>query len=374
MTGYSGSPDAGRILRISCITLAVALGLAASAAPAAGTATATLEANVPSNVGDVAELGITLDYADPAPTVMFIFLAFDNMRLEPAQDYYETIPVDAHGNPVRDGGGNVQAVLSAVLPSPEVAAAGKTVDVEYYAALDDNAARGGIGIALAGLNSDPLPKGTVLKVALRVLSNNQSSDVVPVYGVDSMHPAVIGGRVAASSASASTGDNIVITVADGSVALGCTRPAAPAGVTASQDQSGSVAVSWTGAAGLEYRVFRSTTDDPLSAQALGDAWTADTAFDDVTAAAPTVVSSPGCFKRGVYETVPYNYWVKSRDLAGGCESDASSPAVQGWRGASKAAVTAAAAAWPPRDPGSWLVLAAALVVLAVRARRTRRSE
>ncbi len=371
MTGYAGSPDVGRYFGRFFAVLAVSLWLAAPAAVAA--ATATVELNVPSNVGDVAEVGISLDYSSPAPTVMIIYLSFDNMRLVPARDYYENIPVNSQGDPVRDADGNVQAVLSAVLPASEVAAAGKTVDVEYYATLEDNVARGGIGIAVAGLNTDPMPKGTLLKVAFRVLGGNQSSDVVPVYGVDSLHPVIIDGRVVASSASASSGDNIALTVADGSVALGCVRPAAPTGVVAGQDQTGSVSVSWNGVSGMEYRVFRSATNDPLSAQALGDGWSTKAAFEDVTVAAPTVVTSPGCFKKGVYETVPYYFWVKSRDLSSGCESDASSPAVQGWRGVSKAAV-AVAAAWPAVDPGSWLVFAVTVIILAVRARRARRFE
>ncbi len=373
MSGYTGGPGAGRVLGGFCAALAVALGLSAPCATAAGTATATVQLNAPSNVGDVAEVAVSLDYADAVPTVMIIYLAFDNMRLAPAKDYYETIPVDSQGNPVHDADGNVQAVLSAVLPTPEIAAAGKSVDVEYYATLDDNVARGGIGIAVAGLNTDPLPKGTVLKVAFRVLSDNRSSDVVGVYGVDSARPVIIDGRVVSSSASAASGDSIDLTVADGSIALGCVRPAAPSGVTASQDRNDLVNIAWTGAAGLEYRVFRSSGTDPLSAQALGDGWTTDTAFKDVTAEAPTVITSPGCFKKGVYGNVTYNYWVKSRDPASGCGSDASSPAAQGWRVASKAAV-AVAAAWPTRDPASWLVPAVAMMILAIRARRTRRFE
>lgn len=372
MTGFSNGPRAGRVLGVFCAVLALAFGLAVPVALA--DATATVELNVPSNVGDVAELSISLDYADPAPTVMFIFLAFDNMRLEPAGDYYENIPVDSHGNPVRDGDGNVQAVLSAVSPAPEVAAAGKSVDVAYYDTLEDNVARGGIGIAVVGLNSDPLPRGAMLKVALRVLNENQSHAVIPVYGVDAASPVIIGGHVVSASASSASGDNIAVNVTDGSVALGCERPAAPTSVTASQDKTDRVDIAWNGAEGLEYRVFRSETPDPLTAQALGEGWTTDTFFEDVTVAAPTVVTKPGCFKRGVYETAPSYYWVKSRDLSGGCESDASTPAAEGWRGAAKAATAAVAAAWPAGDPGSWLVMAVALGVLTLRARRPRRTE
>jgi hypothetical protein len=352
------------------MVLAAALGYAAPGAMAA--VTASVELNVPSNVGDVAEVGISLDYDGAAPTVMIVYLAFDNMRLAPAKDYYETVPVDAQGNPLRDADGNVQALLSAVSPAPEVAAAGKTVDVEYYAALDDNVGRGGVGIAVAGLNSDPLPKGTVLKVAFRVLNINQSSAVVSVYGVDANRPVIIGGHVVSSSASAASGDGLTVAVTDGSVALGCVRPAAPAAVSASQDKNDRVDITWDGAAGLEYRVFRSTGSDSFAAQALGDGWTTETVFEDVTAGAPAVLTRPGCFKRGVYETVPYYYWVKSRDLSSGCESDASTPAAQGWRTASKAVV--AAAAWPSRDPGAWLVLAVVLGILTMRARRARRAE
>jgi hypothetical protein len=363
----------GRFMGAYCVALALAFGFAALNAEAAGNAAATVQLNVPSNVGDVAEVAISLDYADSAPTVMFIFLAFDNMRLAPAKDYYETIPVDANGNPVRDGNGNVQPVQSAVLATPEVAAAGKVVDAAYYATLEDNVARGGIGIALAGLNADPLPKGTVLKAAFRVLNDNRSNDVVAVYGVDSARPIILGGRVVVSSASTSMGAPLSLTVADGSIALGCARPAAPSGVTASQNKNDRVDVAWEGAAGLEYRVFRSAGSDPLAAQALGDAWTTETNFEDVTAETPAVLTNPGCFRPGVYDTVQYYYWVKSRDLSSGCESDASSPAVQGWRVAEKAAAVAAAA-WPVWDPGSWIVSAVAVMIMAMRARRMRRSE
>ncbi len=371
MTGYTRRPDSGRLVGGCCIALAAVLGLVAPGAQAA--ATATLELNVPSNVGDVAEMGISLDYGDTAPAVVIVFVAFDNMRLAPATDYFETVPVDSHGNPVRDDDGNVQAVLSSVLPAPEVAAAGKTVDVEYHATFDDNVARGGIGIVVAGINAEPLPKGAILTVAFRVLSGNQSRDVVPVYGVDAGHPVIINGAVVASSASDAQASKIDMAVADGSIALGCDRPVAPTGVTASQNRNDRVDVAWTGGAGLEYRVFRSAGADPLSAQALGDAWTTDTTFQDVTAEAPAVISSPGCFKKGVYRTIPCNYWVKSRNVGGGCVSDASTPAAQGWRAASKAAV-AAAAAWPARDPSSWLVFAAVAGIMAVCARRARRCE
>jgi len=369
MNGSLRGLVAVRWLFCVCAAMAACFGLAVPEAVAAATATVAL--NVPSNVGDVAEVGISLDYDGSAPTVMIIYLAFDNMRLAPAADYYETVPVDAQGDPVRDADGNVQAVLSAVSVASAVTAAGKTVQVEYYDALDDNAGRGGIGIALAGLNADPFPKGEVFKVALRVLSNNHSDDVVSVYGVDADHPIILDGHVVSSSASTAEGGNLALAVSDGSVELGCVRPAAPAAVTATQDKTDRVGVSWTGADGLEYRVFRSVTADSLSAQALGDSWTTETAFDDVTAATPTVLTEAGCFKKGSYETVPYYYWVKSRDLATGCESDASTPAAQGWRTAAKAAVIAAAG--PLQDPGSWMVLAAALVIMAVRARRARRA-
>ncbi len=361
-------PNARRIL---AVVLAATLGCAVPGAWAAGTATATVEVNAPSNVGDVAEVGINLDYSDVAPTVMIVYLAFDNMRLATAQDYYESIPVDSQGNPVRDGDGNVQATLSAVLSAPEVAAAGKTVSVAYYATLDDNVGRGGIGIVVAGLNTDPLPKGKVLTVAFRVLNNNHNNDVLALYGVDSVHPAIISSHLVASSASASTSESIALTVPDGSIALGCARPGVPSGVTASQNQTDRVDIAWTGTAGLEYRVFRSAGSDPLAAQALGDSWTTATTFEDVTADAATVITSAGCFKKGVYETIPYNYWVKSRDPIGACESDYSSPAAQGWR-ASAAKVIAAA--WPPRDPAAWIVFAVAAMILAMRARRARRFE
>ena len=373
MTVYKRGLGAGRLLGVFCVAAALVFGLAASGARADSTAAAAVELNVPSNVGDVAEVGISLDYGDTLPTVIIIYLAFDNMRLAPAQDYYETIPVDSQGNPVRDSDGNVQAVLSAVLPAPEVTAAGKTVDVQHYATLDDNVARGGIGIVVAGLNADPLPKGTILTVAFRVLSGNASHDVVAVNGADAAHPIIIDGHVVSSSASTALGDSIALTVADGSIALGCVRPAAPSGVTASQNQNDRVNIAWTGGAGLEYRVFRSEGTDPLSAQALGDRWTTDTSFEDVTAGTPTVITAPGCFRKGVYETVPYNYWVKSRETADGCESDSSGPAAQGWRSASKAMETVAAA-WPPRDPAPWLVFAATVMILAMRARPARRTE
>ena len=367
MNGCAGRPCTGRMWDVFGPVLAVLVALAAPAAFAA--ATFSVDAGVPANVGDVAEVGISLDYDGTAPTVAFVFVAFDNARLAPAEDYYETVPVDANGNPIRDGDGNVQAVLSAVWAAPEVSDAGKTVTVEYYDAFDDNAARGGVGIAIAGINSEPLPKGAVLKVALRVLSNNQSNAVIPVLGVDALHPVILDGRPTASSASSVTGESVGLTVVNGSVALGCTRPAAPANVSASQDQKNSVTIAWDGAEGLEYRVFRSTEADPLSAQALGEGWTTENVFDDVTASSPTVLTAPGCFRKGVYEDVPYYYWVKSRDLESGCESDASSPAVQGWRSAAKSMV--AAAAWPPRDPAAWLVPAAAMAFLALRARRKR---
>lgn len=372
MNGCAGRPRDGRIWDAFGLVLAAFAALAALAAPAAvAAATFTVDTGVPANVGDVAEVGISLNFDGTAPTVAFVFVAFDNARLAPAGDYYELIPVDAGGNPVRDADGNVQAVLSAVWAAPELSEAGKTVTAEYYDAFDDNAARGGVGIALAGINSEPLPQGLVLKVALRVLSNNQNNAVIPVLGVDALHPVILDGRPTASSASSVTGQGVSLTVTNGSVALGCTRPAAPANVIASQDQKNSVSLAWDGAEGLEYRVFRATENDPLAAQALGEGWTTETVFEDVTASSPTVLTAPGCFKKGVYEEVPYYYWVKSRDLQSGCESDASSPAAQGWRSAAKSMV--AAAAWPPRDPAAWLVPAAAMAFLALRARRARRA-
>lgn len=134
-----------------------------------------------------------------------------------------------------------------------------------------------------------------------------------------------------STASDPDGDLIALDIVPGAIEVTCVGPDAPETVTASEGRADGVMVTWTAPVdATEYRVYRSTTNNPASAAGIS-VWTASLNFLDVTAAVPTVTGG-GCAPR-VVTNRPYFYWVRARNIDG-CPGPLSTSA-EGYRGKSK---------------------------------------
>lgn len=125
------------------------------------------------------------------------------------------------------------------------------------------------------------------------------------------------------------------------ITAGTSCPTAPppvSGVTASDGTfADRVEVTWEAAPGAtQYRVWRSTQNDPTTAVAITD-WVEGTTQPDTTAAPPVVTVESGCPRRERTDPVYYFYWVQARN-SDGCEN-ALSGGDRGHRGMSaKAAI------------------------------------
>ena len=339
------------------------------AGAAFGAVTLTPQTGAPANIGGVAEVAVAIDHTDAAPSTVILYLAFESARLAPAMEYFEIIPRDAGGGVLRDDAGNVVPRLSPVLPSEGLTAAGKIVDTQFISALASPSGWGCLGVAVAGTDT-PIPKGAFVTVAFRVLEGNLTNDTVKVVGLDISGPAVLGNRAVFTSAAAADGADLETAVADGSVALGCAAPAVPAAPAAGSGRTDGVELTWTAAAGMEYRLFRSEGTDPAAARGLGSGWTGGGSFLDITAESPRKLDGAGCQCGAKYEPVVYNYWLCARDASTLCRSGLSQPPVEGARqraGATKAfAVPLSVRTYPPRNSSGERVLAGAFDPAALR--------
>lgn len=111
----------------------------------------------------------------------------------------------------------------------------------------------------------------------------------------------------------STPDSVTIYVDPAGSCLN--PPGSPAAISATDgDYADRVVVQWSAVTGAtEYRVYRSASDDPASAQAISD-WIAATTFDDLTAPEPNVEqpSACGCGAAPVVTPIYQYYWVQAR--------------------------------------------------------------
>jgi len=327
--------------------------------------TLTLESTT-AQPGDTVELAVSLAIHGDGPESLIVFLAYDPAALTPNGDEYELILRNSvSGEPVLDGNGNTMAIRRAVRPEAGPTGAGKTIDSEVF----QN--EGVIGVSVTGLNRTAIPAGPLFTIALTAAGGLGNGTVTTVIGLGEDNAVVVpdgsgGVAPAATSASRSTGDGagaeaVTFGFVDAEVTIGCTSPGTPAGVTASQNRSDGVSVGWQAvAAGAEYRVYRSTSNNAASAVALGAEWQSGTTFLDITALVPVVVMGDGCAVPNQVSAVRYFYWVRARTPEG-CQGELSAPAAEGFRTQAKGALSPAGM-FPAG--GELLILLGALLILA----------
>jgi len=147
-------------------------------------------------------------------------------------------------------------------------------------------------------------------------------------------------------------------------------PEAPTNLTASKGiYTDRVEVTWNPVAeGVEYMVYRATTDSFAQAQPVSG-WLTWTRYTDWNTVAGELVPG-GCFGHDSYLYTTYYYWVVARNAAG-IES-ARSAAVEGWRGYEPVEKASGASNGPPFSRtasadslSNWAILVAACIALGV---------
>jgi len=298
------------------------------------------------------EVSVRITPSGLAPSSMVLFFAFDSELLAPDSNYYETIARDALGNVLRDEDGEALVSRSAVKASPELALAGKALEVQLYA-------EGVIGVAISGINDEVIPSGTLFTVGFKTLPGINSSlntvirGITPDAAVVVTNPNTGEDESAFSSAAAlDNGTEVPLTLAffGGTMLFSCPgNTPSPTSVSAGSDDAEAVNVSWSSGSALEYRVYRSDSTNFANAQPLGAGWQLSRSFSDFSAAAPVEGGPAGCFGQGGFSAVNQFYWVIARD-ADGCESALAGP-VQGSRAPEGAKSLEAAMA----PAGDWLM-------------------
>ena len=322
------------------------------------------------SAGDTVEVSLSMSIEGDGPESMIIFLAYDPAALTPNEDEYELIlrnPVS--GERILDDDGNTMAVRRAVLPADSLGNVEKTVDSEVFS--DE----GVVGVSIAGLNTNVIPAGPLFTVAFTVSGDLGNGTMTDVIGLSDGNAIVVpdgSGGVTPAATSASRSENggmsavaVSYGFQDVTLSIGCEPPETPSGVTATQDRSDGVSVSWSAIAttGAEYRVFRSTTNLSNTALPLGDGWQSNTSFTDVTALVPETSTGDGCTMPSQTNEVRYFYWVKAR-TSDGCQGALSTDSAEGFR--VSASKVAAAGAMPLA--GTPLLYGAAVVLLLSRGR------
>lgn len=268
------------------------------------------------NPGSSCEVGIDLEVGDTAPSTIVLFIEYDPDKLAPNGTYYQFTQEGLEGA--------TETVTAAARPESAITAAGKTL-------VCDTSLDGVMSLVILG-GTTTLGNGSLVTVAFDVLSETvgEEIDVVVVDG---------------SAATPSAGE-IPINAVDGAVLVGCDPADTPAGVAASQHLEDYVEVTWdaVATANAEYRVYRSETDDPATAQPLGSAWQAETEYADATAAGVPDVG--GCCPHSGDSGTIYYYWVKAR-AADGCEGELSAASAVGFRTGGKSYASPASVAGDP---------------------------
>lgn len=310
------------------------------------------------NPGDTIEVAVNLVGDDILPESMVLFFTYDPEVLTPLEDAYELVLRDPlSGEPILDGDGNTIANFSAVRPSENLRGSGKAVDTEVYG--DE----GVVGVSIQGLNQLEIAPGEILTMAFAVAGDATDGTTTDIAGVSEGSEVLIpdgeGGVIVLVSSAARTGDEgeeeVTYDFEDVAVPIGCVPPAAPGGITATQNRNDSVVVSWSAVAGenIEYRVYRSTTNSAASAAPIGEGWQTEATFSDITALLPQTEPGEGCNAPDVTTEVHYFYWVKARSEEG-CESPLSATPAEGFRTGSGA-----------RSAAMGSILAAALLLIAL---------
>ncbi|MBL7649046.1 MAG: hypothetical protein JNK74_22950 [Candidatus Hydrogenedentes bacterium] len=337
-----GSATAPAILLASLLMWAAGMGLAAAQE---GNDITLRLGSTTGNAGDAIEVTVTMEADDILPESLVLFLAYDPAVLTPVEDAYELVLRDAlSGEPILDGEGNTIATFSALRPSENLRGSGKSIDSETYG--DE----GVLGVSIQGLNMLEIAPGELFTVAFQVAEDAAEGTTTEIAGVSEGAEVLIpdgnGGVTAVATSAArsvetSPGNFEVVDVTyryeDVAVPIGCVPPVAPGGVTATQNRSDSVFVSWSAVAGagIEYRVYRNTANNAATAAPIGEGWQAEATFSDITALVPEVVPGEGCNAPDTLREVRYFYWVKARSEEG-CESPLSAAPAEGFRTAGSA--------------------------------------
>ena len=300
------------------------------------------------NPGGSVEIPVTLDNGGAAPSTLVLFIAYDPLKLAPYMDYYQHIRTGPGGQIIYDANNNALTDPSPLSMTDALSSLGVNIQAEVHA-------QGVIGIILFQ-STAVLPDGLLFKLAFRVLDGAAANEEILLDGISTEDPILIGGVPAASSASTSDAERLNVSMLNGRVFTGCTPPAIPGNVIASQGRPDAVEVTWSAIAApyTQYRVYRSDSNDPGPASPLGDGWQFSTSFVDFSAKAPVPETQSLCCRPAVYREQRHYYWVKAR-TAGGCESSFSAPAAAGYRGLAKmstAMQSTVAAVFPASQAGA----------------------
>lgn len=316
--------------------------------------------------GNTVEIPIDIASSGDKPTSLFLLIAYDPELAVPAESFYEANEVDdRYGLPVIDADGNTRTSSSAVLLDSDLSLLGKATDVTVFP-------EGAAGILISGAPDEPIRDGRLCTLAFQAQPGVTLSNVAFLRGIPSDAPMELDGDQVSSWGAQGVMATLAVVFTDGQIGfLACsTKPKSPKGIEVTEDFPDGVRVSWesVAGAGIEYRVFRSTTHSVDDAVALGKGWQASNVFVDITAAAAALNETAGCFLQPKSKIMPYFYWVKSR-AAGGCESSFSRRSQAGERSAYSAAPRKgkiSAAVLPGRSMGGPALLTELQSPLAIR--------
>lgn len=293
------------------------------------------------NAGDTAEVSLDLLSDGPLPSALILYIVYDEASIQPYESAYERIARDAFtGMPLVDEEGNTLVTQSALLPDPAVDDGNYGVDYQVHTGY------GAIAVSIIGAGGTEIPAGPLFTLAFRIDSAVADGSMVDVMGVvegqEILLPDGNGVRAFATSAADADANSLSYGYENTLVIVGCVPGNAPTGVSATQNRSDGVSISWSAVSGeaVEYRVYRNTTNSTATATPIGEAWQTGTTFLDITARVPALIPGDGCLVPATTSEVSYFYWVRARTDVG-CESAFSSPAAEGLRTSAKQAVQAA---------------------------------
>ena len=273
------------VLLLSCVFLVGAAGAWAQSPITIDMGTAA------GDPGETIEVSVGLTVGDTPPASMILYILMDPQEVAPRTDYY----------PVGD------AALP-VSPGPVLTAAGTGID----AGVLDGGQR--LGVVITG-SAEPLGAGNLFDMALTIDPGVALNSVIALRG-------------SILSTATDAGGSVLIPVifTGGTINVGCASVAAPQGLSATQNLSDRVDLSWNPITetGAEYRVYRANTDNVDSAVALGN-WQSETTWSDTTATAAMTNLLLGCLPGQTILTSHY-YYVRAR-TSDGCESAFAGPVV-----------------------------------------------
>lgn len=333
---------------VLAVALVLTMGTAAAAVIELG--------EVLANVGDSVEITVSIDREDSQPVTAVLYISYDPDVLIPDLNAFEILARDAQGDLVTGSDGAILSLYSPVVATADLEARDKAVEVEFHP-------EGIAAVAIVGLNPSQqgvIPEGELFTLGFRLADDAPFGTEIDVIGHDADNPAYLGDDTLVSSLQ-DIETSIALDMTDGLVAIGCSSPAAPQNVAASQGATNGITVTWdpVDVSGVEYRVYRGETDDPLDALPLDDGWLTATSYRDLTVS-PKKPTPNGCQGSIVKAD---RYWVRARS-GGGCQSPFSAVA-HGWRAFSSSTKAAAMA-------GGVAPFLMGMVLLGIARRRKRR--